>query len=578
MPKKKDNKFLGGNENLPIDITIDWTPEMVAEFKKCKEDIFYFAQNYFSIINLDTGRQKIQLYDAQKNAIEKIVNNRRTVICASRQVGKTTLVTVVCLWYAIFTPDFTIAVLANKEDQAKEILERVKLAYEELPNWLKAGIWEFTKEHIRLTNNSKIFVSTTSPDAIRGKSVNLVFVDEFAHIRKETADDFFKSVIPTISSSKKSKLVIVSTPKGAEGKYYEIYSGAEKRAAEGDAKPDKKGVKGWVPVRIHYSQIPGRDEEWKKEQLESINYDMALWAQEFELQFLEAGTSSINGELIERMKAGAKLPIYTFEEGDYVIYEEPKPDHVYVIGVDAAQGVLQDWSFAQILDITNLTDIRQAGWYGSNRIQPYVFAEKLNQIARQWGRPFLCIESNKEGMQVLDALINIHQYDNIVTYNMDNDKKGYYQKPGIYCHQNSKYTGITNMKYWIEHLECVKIYDMTTIKEFETFIRKENKTWAAKKGFNDDRVMALIWALMILEKEIAERYLDILEYDDVGKPLRIKDPNADMAYAAFMNNNKEISFAKMSADPPPSMFARGYYETEQKQEIENMFGGGWRIL
>lgn len=578
MPKKKDDRFLNNNENLPIKVDVDWTPDLVAELKRCKEDIFYFAENYFSIINLDSGRQKIQLYAAQRNAIQKIVDNRRTIICASRQVGKTTLVTVICLWYAIFTKDFTIAILANKEDQAKEILERIKLAYEELPNWLKAGIWEFTKEHIKLTNNSKIFVSTTSPDAIRGKSVNLLFIDEFAHVRKETADDFFKSIIPTISSSKKSKLVIVSTPKGAEGKYYEIYSAAEKKGeAGGDA---KKGTKGWTPVRIHYSEVPGRDEEWKLEQLESINYDMNLWAQEFELEFLEAGTSSINGALIEKMKREAKQPRFTFNEGEYIIYEEPKEGHIYSFGVDAAQGVLQDWSITQILDITDLKDIRQAGMFMSNRDQPFVYAEKLNQIARQWGRPYLCIESNKEGAQVLDALIHTFQYDNIVTYTMDNDKRGYYQKPGIFCHINSKYTGITNMKYWVEHLEAVRIYDMDTIKEFETFVRKENKTWAAKKGFNDDRVMALIWGLIILEKEIAQRYLEVLELDDVGKPMRIADPDAELALQAMRNSNKEIAFTRDTGNPPPTMFARGYYSVmpEVVDDAGNIFGTGFRLI
>ncbi len=210
MPKRKSDKYLNNNENLPIHVDINYTAEQIEEFRKCKEDVIYFAENFFYIVNLDEGKQKIKLYEPQKDAILKIVNNRRTVICASRQVGKSTLMTVVCLWYALFTKNHTVAILANKEDQAKEILERIKLAYEEIPNYIKAGVWDFTKEQVKLTNGSKIFVSTTSADAIRGKSVNLLFIDEFAHVRKEIADDFFKSIIPTLSSSKKSKLVIVS--------------------------------------------------------------------------------------------------------------------------------------------------------------------------------------------------------------------------------------------------------------------------------------------------------------------------------------------------------------------------------
>lgn len=566
MAKRKSDKFLNNNRNLPIDVEIDWTPDLVSELKKCKESIYYFAENYFYIKMLGKGRQKIKLYDPQKEAIQKILDNSYTIICASRQIGKSTIMTVICLWYAIFKKDFTIAVLANKEDIAKEILERIKLAYGELPNWLKAGVWEFTKEVVKLTNGSKIEVSTTSEDAVRGKSIDLLFLDEFAHVRKEIAEGFYKSVIPTITSSDSTKLVITSTPKGTDNKYYNIYSEAE------------KGKNGWAYVKIYWHQIPGRDEKWKQKVLALINYDEDLWNQEYDILFLEDGTVSINAALLEKMKKGAKKAKYTFDDGDYCIFEEQQEGHIYVFGVDAAQGVFQDWSVAQILDITDPTNIIQSGIYATNKDQPYIFAEKLNQIARSWGRPFLCIESNKEGMQVIDALMNIHQYENIVNYNMDNDKRGYYQKPGIFCHQNSKYTGITNMKYWIEHLEAVTIYDMATIKEFETFIRKENKTWAAKKGFNDDRVMAIIWALIILEKEIAERYLEIREYDDVGKPLRIIDPNADLALHALKNNKREVSFARMSGEPPPALFARGFYQSEQKIEIDNMFGNGYRLI
>lgn len=186
------------------------------------------------------------------------------------------------------------------------------------------------------------------------------------------------------------------------------------------------------------------------------------------------------------------------------------------------------------MDITDPNDIEQCAVFASNKMQPWVFAEKLNQIARSWGRPFLCIERNKEGGQVLDALINVHNYDNIVSFNMKNDKRGVYQNPGIFCHQNSKYTGIQNLKYFVEKKQSVKIFDINTIREFETFIRKENKTWAAKKGYHDDRVMALVWSLVLLEKDICEKYLDITEYDDAGKPSAILDPNQHLSN---INNN-----------------------------------------
>lgn len=568
MAKKKSDKFLNNNENLPISVEIEYTPEQIEELRKCKDDVIYFAENFFYIVNLDEGRQKIKLYAPQREAILKIIQNRRTVICASRQVGKSTLMTVVCLWYALFTEDFNIAILANKEDQAKEILERIKLAYEEIPNYIKAGVWDFTKEQVKLTNGSKIFVSTTSADAIRGKSVNLLFIDEFAHVRKEIADDFFKSIIPTLSSSKKSKLVIVSTPKGTENKFYDIFSNAEKKKSN------------WECVKIYWHQIPGRDDAWKKEQLEAISYDMSMWNQEFDLHFLEDGTSALNLEVIERLKNMCRPADFTYDFGDYQVWREPEANRIYSIGVDAAEGVGQDYSVAQIIDITDPTDIRHCATFASNRLQPYVFAEKLNQIARSWGRPFLCIERNKEGGQVIDALSEVHQYDNIVHYTMKNDKRDVYQNLGIFCHQNSKYTGIMNMKYFVEHLEVMKIHDMATVKEFETFVRKENKTWGAKKGHHDDRIMSLIWALIILETHITEKYLEVLEFDETGKPTRISDPNQELANISFYNKGEGTSnYARTGGAPLPVVFQMGKSIFNYKEyDMSKYAGNGWTFV
>lgn len=573
MAKNKDDRFLNNNEELPIKVEYDYSMDEINEIKKCKEDIFYFAEKYFYIVNLDVGRQKIKLFDAQRRAISTIIDNRYTIVCASRQCGKSTLMTVVCLWYTMFMPDYTVAVLANKEDIAKELLDRIKMAYTQLPLWLKAGVWIFSQELVKLTNGSKIMVSTTSVDAIRGKSVNLLFLDEFAHVRKEVADEFFKSVIPTISSSKTSKMIIVSTPNGMGNRYYDIYSSAERKKL-------LKGAKtAWAPVRIHYSEIPGRDAAWKEDQLELIQYDMTLWNQEYEIMFLEDGTSAINTELIEKMKSLCLRPEFLFDGNDYSIWKEPERDHIYVIGVDAAEGVGKDNSVSQILDITNLQEIEQVGIFVSNKMQPYVYAEKLNQIVRSWGRPFLCVERNAQGGQVLDAMFNVHKYDNIVDYSMKNDKRQAYQNMGIFCHQNSKYTGIMNMKYFVEHLEAVKLYDMQTVKEFETFIRRDNKTWGAKKGFNDDRIMSLIWALILLETELAEKYLEVLDYDDAGKPMKIRDPNIDLANELRETKEQVSYYSRTGGMPMPTMFHRGGHVLDlRSREVDQYTTSGWKIV
>lgn len=313
------------------------------------------------------------------------------------------------------------------------------------------------------------------------------------------------------------------TPKGSLGKFYEIFRDAE------------LGKNNWKPVRIHYSQVPGRDEAWKQQQLASINNDMDLWRQEFELEFLENGAVALNKHIIDDLKAMCRDADFAFEEGEYLLWKEPQPGRIISIGVDVAEGKGGDYTVAIILDITDPMDIELCGIYASNKVNPWVFAEQLNKIARSWGRPFLCIENNADGGTVIQALIEVHGYDNIVTYNMENDKRGYYQKPGIFCHQNAKNLGIQNMKYFLEIRRGVSIYSAVLVSEFESFIRKTNRIWGAKPGHHDDHVMALTWGLILLEKRLAEQYLEVHDYDDTGKPSVITDPNQHLADAAFTN-------------------------------------------
>jgi Terminase large subunit, T4likevirus-type, N-terminal len=550
-PTKHKDKFLNNNKDLPIDVQIEYTAEQIEEFKKCKEDIEYFAETYFTIVHPDRGKVKMALYEPQKRAIRKIVENRNTVICASRQVGKTSLMTVVCLWYALFNNNFNIAILANQEKMALEILSRIKTAYKGLPIWLKAGVPVWTQGQVTFSNESNIFASTTSENSIRGQTVNILFLDEFAFVPPEIAEAFFASVVPAISASTKSKMVLVSTPNGTGNKYYELYSEAVSGKNK-NGQPTK-----WAFEKIHWREIPGRSEAWKQDQLAMLGHDMDKWAQEYELTFLNNGQRVFNEELMKRLKLRCIQPTFSFDDGDYILYKEPEPNRIISIGVDTAEGVGQDYSVAYILDITDPFNIIHCGMFASNVMQPFVFAEKLNQIARSWGRPFLCIESNGPGGQVIDAMINTHHYDNIVTHTMKNDKEGRYQKPGIFSHINSKLKGITNMRYFLETLESVNIRDLKTIVEFETFTRKNGNRWGAEKGYTDDRIMALVWGLVILEREIAEKYLDIIELDDAGKVVRIADPNQDLANQLLLEGTKKISYARLGGIPQPTIFQFG---------------------
>jgi hypothetical protein len=566
-PRKKDI-YLKNNKELPVDVQIDWEPWQLEEFKKCKDDIIYFAENYFDIIHVDRGKEKMQLYEPQKRAILKIIDNRRTIICASRQIGKSSLMTVVCLWYGLFNKNKNIAILANKEQMAKELLARIKTAYRGLPVWLKAGVPEYTKESIIFSNESKIFASTTSADSIRGQAINLLFLDEFAFVPPEIAEEFFAAVAPTISSGESTKIVIVSTPNGASGMYYDIFSKAE------------KGENGWAWEKMYWHEIPGRTIKWRDEQLKMINNDMDKWNQEYELQFLNSGRTALNVDLIKRMKSACVAPKFSFDNGEYVIWEEPRKDRIYSVGVDVAQGTGGDYSIAHILDVTDPLDIRHCGILSSNSCVVYVFAERLNQVIRSWGRPFLCIERDMgNGAALIDALVNVHNYDNIVSVSKVNSSDGRYNDQiGIVSHQNSKLAGITNMRYYLETLESVNVRDLKTMIEFDTFVAKNNRQWSAMKGYHDDRIMSLVWGLFLLEKEVAEKYLDILETDETGRIVRIADPNQDLVNNLLVEGSKKVAYARLGGQPPPSIFQFGQISSYKDAEIAGYVNNGFTFV
>ena len=211
MIKNKQNYM--NNPNLPtVGAEFEYTPKMVQELKKCQKNILHFAEKYFYIISLDEGKKTIDLHYCQKRALRKMRDNRFFILLASRQIGKTTMMTIYALWIACFNEDQRILIVANKEGTALEIMSRIRLAYEELPNWLKPGVKEYGKTSVTLANGTRIGISTTTGTAARGQSVNVLILDELAFIEPHLVDDFWKSVYPIVSSSKKSKIFIAASP------------------------------------------------------------------------------------------------------------------------------------------------------------------------------------------------------------------------------------------------------------------------------------------------------------------------------------------------------------------------------
>jgi hypothetical protein len=508
-----DASFYKGNENLLRgNSQFKWTDKMIDELKLCNKSILHFAENYFFITTLDEGKKKIELYKYQKKLLKAFKNNRFNIVLSSRQSGKTTTITIYALWIVCFQSDKRITIVANKESTAKEIFARIKMAFEQLPVWMKPSVKSWRKDGFQLANDSAITVSTTSSAGPRGSTSNLLIIDEMAHCPNELMKELWKSAIPIISSSKKSQIVVISTANGTDNKFYELYQESQKENSD------------WHLEVVNWWDVPGRDEEWKRETVSAMG-SKEDFDQEFGNVFHEPGKTAIDSELLEELKSQSTDPVLVLDNGNYKIFKEPNPESFYVIGVDVGEGIGRSNTVAQILDVSDLTSIKQVAVYSTNQMSPFHFGTRLMGILDDWGRPPILVENNNNGQQVLDVLCHTHNYESVVSYYFDGFSKHYNKENrfGIHNHTNTRYKGITNLRYWINSLKAVQFHDIETLLELQNFVRLPNYTFSKRKDDDlDDRVFALVWALFILDPTVASKYYQIVDTDDQGRPLKIK--------------------------------------------------------
>lgn len=515
-----DGKFYQGNENiLRKDGTFKWTDEMVEDLKLCKKSILHFAEKHYHIVTLDEGKQKIQLYKYQKKLLKAFKSNRFNVVLSSRQSGKTTCIAIYALWLVCFQDDKSATIVANKESTAKEIFSRIKMAYEQMPIYLKPAIKSWRKDGFVLSNDSAIKISTTSGAGPRGGTSNLLIIDEMAFCPSEIMKELWKSAIPIVIQSKKSQIVVISTPNGTDNKFYQLYMDSQK--------PNSI----WNLERIDWWDVPGRDEEWKKQAVELLKEEgkgEEDFEQEFGNVFLTPGRSIIDTQYLEELKGQCREPVLVKDDGCYKIYQLPKEKHNYIVGVDVGEGIGRSNTVAQIFDVTNLQDIQQVAVYASNTISPYHFGTRLMSIMLDWGRPPVLVENNNNGQQVLDVLSQTHNYENIVSYLPEGNSKHYKteNRKGIHSHTNTRYNGITNFRYWCNSLKVVKFNDFETLLELYNFVRLPNYTYTKRSdGDLDDRVFGSIWALFLLMPNLITSCFSVAEFDDQGRPCKITSLN-----------------------------------------------------
>ena len=469
--------YLGNSKLKKPGIEIEYSQEQLIEITKCIKDPVHFIKNYVKIVNVDKGLISFDMWPFQEEMIRGFHSNRFSICKMPRQIGKTTTSASYMLWCILFSDDYKIAILANKGDLAREILGRIKYAYEYLPIWLQQGIIEWNKGNIILENGSMISAYATSASGVRGGTYNLVFLDEFAFVPHNMAQEFFTSTYPVISSGKSTKVIIVSTPHGLNQFYKMWIDAVEQRST-------------YIPFEVHWSMVPGRDEKWKEETIRNTSEEQ--FRQEFETEFLGSSATLIPGSKLKSLVFSKPL---SSKEG-IDIYEEPKTGHTYIAIVDSAEGVARDYSVVSIVDVTEIP-YRHVAKYRDNKISPLIFPTMVYNIANKYNRAYILVETNNIGQQVVDILHFDLEYENIFRIESHEIKGQHissgFKKGAAYGVKTSKTVkkiGCANLKTLIES-DKLSTPDFDTIAELNTFVRSKD-SYAAEEGNNDDIVMTLV--------------------------------------------------------------------------------------
>ena len=484
-------KYYNSNSNLKgAGQKIQYTEDNVKEFLKCADDPVYFINTYCQIVTLDHGLQPFTLYPCQVNKIKIIHENRKVILMEGRQQGKTTTSAAYILWFTIFQNNKTVAILANKASAAREVLSRYQLMYEHLPKWLQQGVTTWNKGDIELENGSIVFTAATSASGIRGKSVNMLYVDETAIIPNTVADQFFASVYPTISAGETTKILLSSTPLGYNH-FWKFWN---------DAEHDRNG---FVPLFIPYSEIPGRTEEWANEQHRLLG-DLKF-NQEVLCRFLGSSLTLVNAKTIGEMSPGA--PIYSRDGLD--VYEKPirgnkitgEKEHTYCIVADTAKGVGGDYSAFVVVDMTEIP-YKLVAKYRDNKISPMLYPSVIRKVGMEYNMAYVLVEINSSE-QVAQILYSEYEYDNMVMVNRGVDGQtisggfgGGKTQYGVMTDKKVKRVGCSNFKTLVEEKRLL-IPDADVISEISTFIETKG-SFSADDGYHDDLVMPLVlfsWAV-----------------------------------------------------------------------------------
>jgi len=511
-----------GNPNLKTALVRqEYTQEQVEDFIRCSQDPIYFIEKYVNIVSIDEGLVPFHMYPFQQNIVQSFHDNRFTICKLPRQSGKSTVVLSYLIHYILFNDQVNVAILANKAATARDLLSRLQLSYEHLPSWLQQGVMNWNKGSLELENGSKILAASTSASAIRGGSYNIIFLDEFAFIPSTIAEQFFSSVYPTISSGQKSKVMIISTPHGMN-MFYKMWTDAENKRND------------FTPIEVHWSEVPGRDEEWKEQTIKNTSEQQFL--QEFECSFLGSVNTLISSSKIQTIPHNDPIE----KNAGFDVYERPQKDRSYCMTVDVARGSANDYSAFVVIDITTVP-YRLVAKYRSNEIKPLIFPDIIYRTAKSYNDAQILVEINDIGGQIADALHHDMAYENIIQSQVKGRlgqivSSGFgdgQSELGIRTTKSLKRIGCSNLKQLIES-DKLLLNDFDIIVEMSTFVQK-GASFEADDGSTDDLMMCLVFFSWLTDQQ----YFKDLTDEDIRKRLfesQKDEVEADMAPFGFIDD------------------------------------------
>ena len=510
MQRVKNNEFgYLGNPNVKRDgVETSFTRKEINEYQKCMEDPAYFAKNYVKIISLDEGLVPFKLYPYQEKMFKHFNDNRFSIVLACRQSGKSISSVVYLLWYACFHPEKTIAILANKGAVAREMLARITLALENLPFFLQPGCKALNKGSIEFSNNSKIVATATSASSIRGLSVNLLFLDEFAFVENDA--QFYTSTYPVVTAGKDTQIIVCSTANGIGNVYHRLWEGAVQKTNE------------FKPFRVDWWDVPGRDEKWKKQTVS--NTSELQFEQEFGNTFHGRGNTLIGANYL--MAQTSVDP--EFVKDNVFIYKQPIEGHEYVMTVDVAKGRGQDYSTFTLIDVT-AKPFEQVAVFRDNHISPMLLPDFIYKYAKTYNDAYVVIESNDQGAVVCNGLYYDLEYENMF---VESSIKA--NALGATMTRRVKRIGCSGIKDLIEQNKLI-IHDAQTIVEMSTFVSRGSSFMAIAPN-HDDLMMNLVLFAWFTTTDVFEALTNI-NMKELLYHERLKSIQDDMLPFGFVDGD-----------------------------------------